>query len=140
MAPKSGQKIKISKICCKRFLTIFYSNLTKYQVPRSIFAHSIKENVISRYRDFNLRDPFWAKIGLFSLIISQNPKNFTYFVVQNKTWRYMKNHQKPGLKPFLAPENHDFSLFFAHIFLYKLYREMPDFRHTRQSSNANILS
>ena len=78
------------------FLTIFYSNLAKFQVPRAIFAHSIKENVISRYRDFKLRDPFLAKIGLIFLNISRNWVCTRYSWVLNDTnhgdtWKTIKN-------------------------------------------------
>ena len=80
-----AKKSKFQKSVVNIFFNDFYSNLAKFQVPWAVFAHSIKENVISRYRNFKLWNPFLAKIGLILLNISQNWVCTRYFWVLNDT-------------------------------------------------------
>ena len=55
---------------------------------------------------------FWQNWPIFPQYFSKSKKFYIFCgFAWYKPWRYMKNQQKTGLKPFLASENHDFSLF-----------------------------
>ena len=121
IGPKMAKNQNFKNLLQTFFLTIFYSNLAKFQVPRAIFAHSIKESVISRYRNFKLRDPFFMKIGLILLDISRNGVCTRYFGGWNNTnhgdtWKTIK---KSVLKPFLGPQNRYSDYFMLSHFILK---------------------
>ena len=61
------------------------------------------------------------KLSRFSLIFSEIPKIFgSLGFALYKPWRFMNNHQKPSLKPFLGPENVIWTIMLFHFVLEKV--------------------
>ena len=63
------------------FCIHFFSNLAKFQLCSIFLSWLLFKNVILRYRDFKARDPFLAKIGLFSADIFINIQSIQFSLV-----------------------------------------------------------
>ena len=121
-----GAILEIGQILKKSCLTFFCHHgvciWSKFQLHRTFLPKVDTTNVKCQFSRFKVPGPIFGKNWpIFPQYFSKS-KKFLIFCgfAWYRPWRYMKNHQKLGLKPFLAPENHDFSLFLL-IFSYINY-------------------
>ena len=144
-AAKNGRHFEIRPNFEKKLLQFFAPMVciwSKFQLPQHIPTKSRSNKCeMPVFAFLSCGAHFWQKLAYFSSILLKIRKiSYILWFCMVQTMEIHEKNIKNRSKTIFGSRKSQFQPIFAHIFLYKLYREVRNFCHTQPYSNANILS